>query len=89
MHEVGERRAHQGQRLLRQFREGAQDVQLAELEKALRDLRNGQDAETVIRQFSHNLTNKLIHQPTVAIRTASADGRMDHLEYLKFLYQLD
>ncbi len=86
---IRERRAHQGQRLLRQYRENAQDVQLAELEKALQDLQNGEDAETVLRQLSHNLTNKLIHQPTAAIRNASAEGRMDLLEYLKSLYQLD
>ena len=43
----------------------------------------------MLSELSRNLTNKLIHPPTIAIRNASADGRSDLLEYIKTLYQLD
>ena len=84
-----ERRTQQGQRLLRQLRENAQDAQLAELDKARRALARGADADEVVATLAQALTNKLIHPPTVAIRQASAEGRVDLLDFLKSLYKLD
>ncbi len=86
---AGERRAHQGQRLLRQLRENAQDAQLAELDKARRALAGGSDANEVVASLAQALTNKLMHPPTAAIRQASAEGRVDLLDILKSLYNLD
>ncbi|NIP16222.1 MAG: glutamyl-tRNA reductase [Pseudomonadales bacterium] len=86
---IRERRAHEGQTLLRSFRENAEAIQRAELDKAVTALSRGADAEEVLRSLSRSLTNKLIHQPTVAIRDASANDRGDLLDYLKSLYQLD
>jgi glutamyl-tRNA reductase len=88
-HFLRERRAHQGQALLRRFRDSAATVQEQELQRALRELRAGAPAEEVLSGLARSLTNKLIHAPTVAIRNASADGRNDQLDYLKSLYQLD
>ncbi len=59
-----------------------------ELEKALRQLRNGKDAETVITQFARGITNKMLHQPTIQMRKASAEGRTDLLSLVQELYQL-
>ena len=39
--------------------------------------------------LSRALTNKLIHPPTAAIRTASADGKTDLVDHLRQVYQLD
>ena len=86
---IAERRVRQGQRMLRQYRENAEDVQAAELEKALKSLRNGTPPEAVLTRLSQGLTRKLIHQPTVALRAASAEGRMDLLEAFKSVYGLD
>ncbi len=88
-HFIKQRRTLQARRMLRQFRENAEDVQTAELDRALRELRKGAKPELVVAQLSQSLTKKLIHQPTVAIRTASAEGRIDLLETLKSVYQLD
>ena len=88
-HYVRERRAHQGQALLRNFRDQAESIQQAELQKALKELRNGADPQSVVQNLGKTLTNKLIHAPTVAVRDASADGRNDLIEYFKTLYQLD
>jgi glutamyl-tRNA reductase len=88
-HYIRERRAHQSQALLRRFRENAQSTADAELGRALKALESGVDPKTVVQELSRNLTNKLIHPPTVAIRNASADGRSDLLESIKSLYQLD
>ncbi|MCY4212186.1 MAG: glutamyl-tRNA reductase [Gammaproteobacteria bacterium] len=86
---IAERRVRQGQRMLRQYRENAEDLQAAEVEKALQSLRNGAPPEVVLTRLGESLTRKLIHQPTVALRTASAEGRMDLLEAFKSVYALD
>ncbi len=83
-----ERRRRQSQHLVTDFREQAHAVQSAALSRALRDLQNGADPEDVLSRFASNLTNKLIHAPTQAMRDASADGRTDLLEYLRRIYAL-
>ncbi|MCP5178683.1 MAG: glutamyl-tRNA reductase [Pseudomonadales bacterium] len=83
-----ELRAHEGQSLLRQFRERANAIAGLELERARQELARGASAEEVLDQLTRSLTNKLIHQPTVAIRNATAEGHHDLLDYLKSLYEL-
>lgn len=59
---------------LRQQAEALRDI---ELEKAIRQLERGEHPETVLRQFSRSLTNKLLHQPTALLRSraqSSKDG---------------
>ena len=83
-----EHRVRLGQAVLTQFREQAKQTQEQELEKALRDLEKGVAAEDVLQRLSHNLTNKLIHTPTLAIREANAEGRTELLEYCRTLFGL-
>jgi glutamyl-tRNA reductase len=89
LHYMRERRAHQNQALLRQFRTSAQSIQAQELQRALRELQGGLPADQVVANLARSLTNKLIHSPTIAIRNASADGRTDLLDYVRQLYQID
>ena len=84
-----ERRVKQDQAVLKDFRQQAQQLTSQELEKAKKDLDRGVSAEEVLTKLANNLTNKLIHAPTVGIRKASAQGRSDQLEYLRELYQLN
>jgi len=71
------------------FRNQADVLRRQELDKALKALRNGGEPEKVLTQFGNSLTNKLVHTPTVQMRSASADGREDILELVSELYQLD
>jgi len=54
--------------LLRQFRLNAQNMADLELQKAVQMLKNGAPAEQVLVKFKHNLTNKLMHAPTVGMK---------------------
>ena len=83
-----ERRLQLGQSLLTSFRSQATDMQQTELARALKDLEKGLPAEQILKRLSHNLTHKLIHAPTLAIRNASAEGRSDLLEYFRTLFDL-
>ncbi len=84
-----ERRVSQDKELLRTFRSQAQALQAEELEKARRELAKGTDPLQVLGRFGSNLTNKLIHAPTVAMREASAEGRTELLDTLRTLYRLE
>ncbi|MEM7080193.1 MAG: glutamyl-tRNA reductase, partial [Pseudomonadota bacterium] len=81
-----ERRVHQSQNVLRSFRDQAKALQDEEVAKALLDMEKGTSAEQALNRLANNLTNKLIHAPTMALRDASAEGRADLLEYLRQIY---
>ncbi|CAE7149687.1 hemA [Symbiodinium pilosum] len=84
-----ESRVQKDQALLRAFRDQAKTIQAESLSRAKKDLQRGTDPERVLERLSNDLTNKLIHAPTMAIRDASADGRADLLDYLRILYDVD
>ncbi|ASP37192.1 glutamyl-tRNA reductase [Bacterioplanes sanyensis] len=74
---------------VRDLREQAVDVQQDLLSKALSQLQSGADPERVLRQFAHSYTNKMLHAPTVALRKAGAEGRLEVLDWTRELYRLD
>jgi len=74
---------------LKAFRQHAEGVRDGELEKAMKRLQKGDDAQKVIATLATMLTNKLIHQPTVQMREASAEGRKEVMEWVQELYQLN
>lgn len=49
-------------------------------QQALDRLARGEDAEQVVRRLAHQLTNRLLHQPTLALRGAAAGERRELLE---------
>ena len=84
-----EQRTQHQQETLRLLRHRADSWRDDELQKALAELQRGADPEAALAQLARNLTNKLMHNQTVALRNAAADGRTDLVDYLKSLYQLD
>ncbi len=70
---------------IRAYREQIETICEAELAKALRQLGNRQDAEIVLRQFAYGVTNKLLHAPSVQLRQAGSEGRLDLLRLAKQL----
>jgi len=74
---------------LRAFRDKAETIRDREVEKSLRALEKGDDAQAVLEALARTLTNKLIHSPSVQMKKASADGRDDLLLLTRELYELD
>ena len=71
------------------FRQKIDDMREAELRRALRALENGMPASQVLELLSRSLTNKLLHQPSVQMKKASAAGRQDIIEVSRTLFDLD
>lgn len=74
--------------VLRQFRSQAESTRDLELAKALRALETGQDPRQVLQTMARGLTRKLVHEPTVNLRKATADGREEVADWLRELYNL-
>ena len=70
---------------VKEFRAAAEGVRQQELDKALRAIAKGDDAEKVLTQLSRGLTNKLIHAPTAGLKQLSAEGKADQLRHARRL----
>jgi glutamyl-tRNA reductase len=73
---------------IRAYRKQIENVCQLQLNKALRQLEQGEDPQEVLMNFAHTLTNKLLHAPTVQLRQAGVEGRFELLELAKQLFSL-
>ncbi len=76
---VREVRALSATTAIKQYREHATSMRDSEVEKAIAKLAKGKTADEVVQELAHSLTNKLLHQPTSAMRKAGIEGRQDDL----------
>lgn len=74
---------------LRNFREKAEQIRDAEVDKALRALDKGAQPEQVLRELARLLTNKLIHAPSVQLKKAGADGYPELIDLAVQLFELE
>ncbi|TVP54128.1 MAG: glutamyl-tRNA reductase [Halomonadaceae bacterium] len=73
---------------LKQFRQQSETLRDQEVDKALRALQAGADPETLLRSMARSLTNKFLHEPTVRVRKATAEGRSEAADWLRELHGL-
>ncbi len=85
---VRKRRLQDAGAILAKLRANAGDVQNTEVQKALHAFAKDGDAEVAMNALARNLTNKLMHAPTQALRNASAEGRSDLVDFLRSVYDL-
>ncbi|MDX1811221.1 MAG: glutamyl-tRNA reductase [Gammaproteobacteria bacterium] len=85
---MGWLRSQSAVNLIQEYRSSIAKFKEDELEKAIQSLRNGKDAEEVLKRFANTLTNKISHCPTAKIRQAGFDGNTDFLKHAKELFDL-
>lgn len=68
---------------IRDYRQQVEQMRAANVVKALASLQRGEPAVNVINQLSHQLANKLMHQPTIQMRQAAYQGQHDLLVWTK------
>ncbi len=76
-------RAHSAGESIREYRSQADQVRAELQERALAALRQGADAEKVLQDLAHKLTNRLIHAPTKSLQQAARDGDGERLQILR------
>lgn len=70
------------------YRQKMEQLRDAEVAKAHKALQQGKPAEEVMQRLARDLTNKLMHAPTVNMRKASHAGHFKFLEWAKELFHL-
>ncbi|RRZ90331.1 glutamyl-tRNA reductase [Erwinia sp. 198] len=76
-------RAQSASQTIREYRSQAEQVRAELEERALTALAQGADAQAVLRELAHKLTNKLIHAPTKSLQQAARDGDDERLQILR------
>ncbi len=75
--------------LIRKLREQAELIRLESLAAAEKQLLNGESPSEVLKQLSVQLTNRLLHNPTVNICASSGQQQDDLVNLLGHLYGLE
>jgi glutamyl-tRNA reductase len=70
------------------FRQKHELIKSVELEKALKRLEKGDPPEEVLTNLANQLTNKIIHTPSVQIKQAKVEGQDEILDTITTLFQL-
>lgn len=76
-------RAQSAVETIREYRSQADQVRAELQERALAALQQGADAEKVLQELTHKLTNRLIHAPTKSLQQAARDGDSERLQILR------
>ena len=88
-HFVAWSQAQGNQNALKKLRSSGEQTRDALLEQAREQLANGQDPKVVLELLAHQLTNKLLHAPSAALRQAALRGDADLLRAAEKLYSND
>ncbi|WP_346797525.1 glutamyl-tRNA reductase [Halomonas sp. Bachu 37] len=75
-----ERRIRNGGELIRDYRRHGEALRDLSRQQALERLARGDDPQEVIALLAHQLTNRLLHQPTQAIRDAASREQHELLD---------
>jgi len=78
-------RTHQSADEIRQLRDGAETIKRAAIDKAMTQLQQHGDPQEAIKRLANELTNKLMHHPTIELRKALQSGDKERAQLLKSL----
>ncbi len=69
--------------------EKADNIVDLSLEKSLVKIRNGKDAEAIIKRFAYEIKKKVLHYPVLGMKEASKTGGKDCLSCIKRMFGLN
>lgn len=81
-------RSRDQQQLVQALRQRSDTTRDELLSRAREQLQAGDDADAVLERLAHQLTNKLMHAPTQALREAALNGQLDLLHGAERLFDL-
>ena len=74
---------------IREFRSKMEAIRDGELEKALVNLEKGQDVEQVLQRLARDLSNKMMHGPTLYLKQASIEDKEHGVQTVQDIYELN
>lgn len=75
--------------IIRQYRSSCDEIKNELLVKAKSQFANGKDPEKVLEEMAYKLTNRLMHAPTHALKSAAKNGELDKLHSIKNVLGID
>ncbi len=78
-------KTHQSADHIRQLRDAAELIKQQAIEKALAQLQQASDPEQAIQRLATEITNKLMHKPTIEMRKALQNEDEERIQLLKSL----
>jgi len=78
-------KTHQSSDHIRQLRDSAELVKQQAIEKALLQLAQNADPQQAMQRLANEITNKLLHRPTIEMRKALQQGDEERIQLLKSL----
>jgi glutamyl-tRNA reductase len=82
-------KTHQSADHIRQMRDSAELIKQQAIEKALLQLKQTSDPEEAIQRLANEITNKLLHKPTLEMRKALQNEDEERIQLLKSLITPD
>ncbi|HET8705391.1 MAG TPA: glutamyl-tRNA reductase [Pseudomonadales bacterium] len=73
---------------VRTFRAKSEMIRDEELQRALASIKTGAPVEEIMARLARTLTNKLLHEPSIQLKKAGAEGRSDLLNWAHDLFGL-
>lgn len=74
---------------IQNFRKEFEKISQQELEKSLKELENNKDAKQVLQKLAHRISANFLHKPTLKIKQAVKQERLDYLVGIEFLLSED
>ena len=74
---------------IKSYRAKVEALRASEMQKALKAIESGADPVSTMERMSRALTNKVMHEPSLALKKASAEGRVDLLKWSHELFGID
>ncbi len=87
-HYLSDLKSREADHLITHFRQKIADTFQLELAKAKSKLHQGVDPEILLEQMAYNLVNKISHGPSIKMRQAAYEGRIDLLDVARQLLDL-
>lgn len=82
-------KAQQAAATVSRYRDKIDAIQQVQLDKALKALQQGKPPEEVLRRFAHDLTRKIMHEPSLQLKQAAKQGRYELLDFAQQLMGLN
>ena len=82
-------KTHQSSDQIRQLRDSAELIKQQAIEKALAQLRKDSDPQQTLERLANEITNKLLHKPTIEMRKALQSEDEERIRLLKSLISPD
>lgn len=86
-HYMRQLRIHQAGDIIRHYRALMIQQRDRELDKAMAALKAGKNPQAVLKNYARNFVNKAMHNPTIKLRQAAADGNLKLLALAKELFK--